>query len=287
MYGTSGVAAIALLAFPWIPLVEAQAQSSTTEPSQSSPTTLTTSITSPSASTSSQSTRVSSSDPRLKPTTSTFTTSSSSLVASANPTGSTVPQTSKQIQQENQDNGLVNSYFAILALLVLFVFLGVWFLHRRRKRAKARSITGRQEALARDLDGWVRRDGTSGTTGNGQNGLVGRYWGHWRSWSDAYTRREEGLNERGEAPPAYSPRAISEEVARQRERREEEDERNLQIPLRTLSREEVPGLKPPEYAESVRRISLESEEGMPASATVSVSPAHPPLPRDGTGPVPR
>ena len=160
----------------------------------------------------------------------------------------------------------------------------MWALHRRKKRAKARRISSRREALARDLDGWTGRDGNS-AGGNGQSGLVGRYWGHWRNWSEGYARREEGLNERGEAPPAYSPRAVPEEGTQPAERRGGEDQHStqLQIPLRTLSREEVPGLKPPEYIEMVRATSPESEEGVARSAGSPRQTYPESLARDGPG----
>ncbi|KAI9694744.1 MAG: hypothetical protein M1822_000360 [Bathelium mastoideum] len=292
---------LALLATPWIPSAIAQAPSSTSDLSKP-PSTFTTSVTNTPTSSPSHPLSTPTSDSRSPSSISTPRSSSSDVptsptlpdfIASSNPNVSPAPQTSKQVQQEDQDNGLVNSYFAILALLILFVFLGVWALHRRKKRVKERHITGRREALARDLDSWARRDGSNGGGGgggNGQSGLVGRYWGHWRNWSDANARREEGLNERGEAPPVYSPRVEteSEHFQPSEGRVEGEAARGLQIPLRTLSREEVPGLKPPEYMETIRSTSPESEEGMVGSATAPPALAHPPpLSRDGNGAVSR
>ena len=295
--------ATAILALRWIPLTRAQVMmtpSSTADLSTPS-STLSTFVSSSPTVSSFPLLRTSNS---IQPSSSTsFTPSSLSspslpyIVASSNPTASTVPESSKQIQQEDQDNGLVNSYFAILALLVLFVFLGLWLLHRRKKQAKARRITDRREALARDLDSWASRDGAGPAAGNGQSGFgFGRYWGHWRSWSDGYTRREEGLDERGEAPPAYSPRVLAEDPQTEartdtdtggRQGEDHSGARSLQIPLRTLSRGEVPGLKPPEYVEMVRSVSPDSENGMPGSATVLPSPAHAPPSRDGNGTIAR
>lgn len=61
-------------------------------------------------------------------------------------------------------------------------------------------------------------------------------------------REEEGLNELGEAPPAYAPPKTREEVERDREAGA-----GLAVPMQTLSREEA-GLKPPDYSETHARV---------------------------------
>ncbi|KAI9693384.1 MAG: hypothetical protein M1820_009313 [Bogoriella megaspora] len=252
IWRTSNYTAIALLALPSIPLIQAQSSS----PSQTSPdsTTSTPTTLSTTTRTSSESSSSSGTDP---PSSSSISTTSTtpSPIGSSNPTILPPPQTSQEIQQDNQDNGLVNSYFAILAILVLLIFLGIWLMHKRKKEAKARRITGRRAALARDMDGWAgsrEREELGG--GNGMMTGFRSRWGHWRNWSDGFAgtgRREEGLNERGEAPPAYSPR-IEEEPRAEAANTEGaveggQSHGRVAIPLRTLSREEVPGLKPPEY----------------------------------------
>lgn len=71
---------------------------------------------------------------------------------------------------------------------------------------------------------------------------------------------DEGLNERGEAPPPYKASGEGETVvARAEEGRGGEgrggqglDGAGVAIPLRTLGREQV-GLKPPDYSEAVAR----------------------------------
>jgi len=91
-------------------------------------------------------------------------------------------------------------------------------------------------ALARDLDGWVNT----------------RRWMHgaWRyNQSAAFVRREEGLNEHGEAPPPYRPKGeatadvgASHDVTT-----------GLTIPLRTLPRDETERSRLPGYEEVAPR----------------------------------
>ena len=96
-----------------------------------------------------------------------------------------------------------------------------------------------QDALARDLDGWVNT----------------RRWMHgaWRhNQTAAFVRREEGLNEHGEAPPPYQPK--SEVTVGQEDAGTAQDSASgLTIPLRTLSRDAIEGSRPPEYEERVNR----------------------------------
>lgn len=78
-----------------------------------------------------------------------------------------------------------------------------------------------QTALARDLEGWP-----------GSRTRAGARWGTTAS------EREEGLNERGEAPPPYAHKMPEEVVLR------EGGERG--VPLRELGER-----KPPDYEEGV------------------------------------
>lgn len=93
-----------------------------------------------------------------------------------------------------------------------------------------------QNALARDMEGWVntRR----------------RFHGAWRSnQARALVRREEGLNEHGEAPPPYEPNddaTVTQGLA-------QDHASGLSIPLRTYSRDQVDAGRPPEYREAVSR----------------------------------
>lgn len=97
------------------------------------------------------------------------------------------PLTSK----EKTDNKLVNLYFLILALGVILAFVSVYFYRRKKKSKGQRALQGGQVALRRDLEagGWrVRELGRW----DGPGGVGGT------------SVREEGLNERGEAPPPYT-----------------------------------------------------------------------------------
>lgn len=131
---------------------------------------------------------------------------------------------------------LVNYYFVFLALILCVAGLGVFLLFRRRRRAMAHvRSNSRENALARDLSAWHGDSTRSG----GQR----RYWqGRWRSTEDV--DREEGLNELGEAPPAYAPPKTREE-----EEREAAAHQELAVPLQALSREGA-GFKPPDYTET-------------------------------------
>jgi hypothetical protein len=76
-------------------------------------------------------------------------------------------------------------YYFILIALALLVFCTILLCHSSRKRRKrTRNHRHSQRALAQDVAGWRERFGRSAE----------RVFG---------IRTEEGLNERGEAPPAY------------------------------------------------------------------------------------
>jgi hypothetical protein len=74
-----------------------------------------------------------------------------------------------------------NYYFLFLAALALLVIGLVWYFHLQRARQRHAQRVSGQHALARDLEGWA---GARRSVGNGR-------------------RREEGLDEDGEAPPPY------------------------------------------------------------------------------------
>jgi len=86
-----------------------------------------------------------------------------------------------------QDRGILNYYFLLLAIFVIFIALVYWSFARRRHKRNVTSRSGQQTALAQDLRTWP-----------GRRMMVGR-WGA----SAGQRRAEEGLDERGEAPPPY------------------------------------------------------------------------------------
>jgi hypothetical protein len=148
---------------------------------------------------------------------------------------------------QTSQTSLVNYYFVFLALILAVGGLGAFFIWRRRRRAMYMMRHSRESALARDLAAFPP------SSGNGERSRWYRH-GRWGRSEENLGAREEGLNELGEAPPAYAPKT-SEERAR-------EEEGGLAVPLQTLSREEA-GLKPPDYTEAnvtaVERRSSASE----------------------------
>ncbi|KAF2276729.1 uncharacterized protein EI97DRAFT_376613 [Westerdykella ornata] len=141
--------------------------------------------------------------------------------------------------EKARKESVFNYYFLILAAFGVLVAVGLWWIRRRRLRRKEEMRLSGQDALARDLDGWV-------TT---------RRWLHgaWRyNQTTTFVRREEGLNEHGEAPPPYQP---SDEVpVTQGDTRSAQAQASgLAIPLRALSREDLDAMRPPKYEEEEPR----------------------------------
>ncbi|KAF2774035.1 hypothetical protein EJ03DRAFT_74801 [Teratosphaeria nubilosa] len=155
----------------------------------------------------------------------------------------------------NTDSGVVNYYFVFLALILAIAGLGAFFIWRRRRRALLMMRAGREDALERDVAGWQGGESRSRWYRQGR-------WGR----SDEGADREEGLNEFGEAPPAYAPATSGERAGGG------ENGQTLAVPMHTLAREGA-GLKPPDYTEAnVRlvedpsRLSGASAAGRPQQA---------------------
>ncbi|MCJ1244602.1 hypothetical protein MMC30_001800 [Trapelia coarctata] len=89
--------------------------------------------------------------------------------------------TGNYAQTDSGTPSFANYYFVLIGLLVILLCLGYFTLRRTRKRA------------------YARRAAASGVP---YQDTEGRYW--WRS-AAVTEPREEGLNERGEAPPPYIP----------------------------------------------------------------------------------
>ncbi|KAK0790302.1 hypothetical protein LTR91_009855 [Friedmanniomyces endolithicus] len=144
------------------------------------------------------------------------------------------------------DHSLVNYYFVFLAIIIAVAALTSFLLYKRRRAAILAGSLNRQTALSRDLTTWHGGDGGDGYAGRSSRG----YWhsGQVRSHEDAGP--EEGLNELGEAPPAYV--APPPKEARCEDGDTAGHERfggdGPAVPLQTLSREDA-GLKPPDYVE--------------------------------------
>lgn len=158
------------------------------------------------------------------------TTSSTTSTANEDINPQLFPDSQTDPNQVRNDN-VFNYYFLFLAAFGVLVAIGLWWIHKRRKQRKEQVRLSGQNALARDLDGWVNT----------------RRWFHgaWRhNQTTAFVRREEGLNERGEAPPPYEPKS---EVAHDNAGSTRDAESGLAIPLRTLSRDGIEHARPPEY----------------------------------------
>jgi hypothetical protein len=158
--------------------------------------------------------------------------------SSATPATSTSSSISNDIlpgstRTEDANQGAFKYYWLILAIFGLFVTLFLWWINRRRIKRKERMRLSARNALAQDMEGWIDT----------------RRWYHgaWRpNQTGTFIRRDEGLNEHGEAPPPYRPKGevtITQDPAT-----------GLSIPLSTLSREHIDAGRPPEYRETANRV---------------------------------
>jgi hypothetical protein len=141
----------------------------------------------------------------------------------------------------DQKSGLLNYYFVFLAFFILILFIGAWFLHKRKQARKARFRNSGQNALARDLGNWTNT----------------RRWMHGNIRTDPATQnRNEGLNELGEAPPPYKAPETAGPPGE-----------GPQIPLRTLSRSSANmPVKPPDYGEVLRASRTVEDDNRPSTA---------------------
>ncbi|KAI9881619.1 MAG: hypothetical protein M1830_000183 [Pleopsidium flavum] len=170
-------------------------------------------------------------------TLSTLTTPKNLTSTSTTPSSTTTTTTTNpnSTPDDLPSNSIVNYYFLLIALSIIIILAVLWSIHRRKKKNSARSRNSGHNALERDLEGWMgtRRWGTGGWRGGGG------------------PRGEEGLDERGEAPPPYvppEPRPTHDGLVGVDERVDGgHSTAGLSIPLRTLSRDER---KPPDYRET-------------------------------------
>lgn len=166
------------------------------------------------------------------------TLSSSTSTKTNDDTPQLFPGATSSNPEEERSESVFNYYFLFLAVFGVLIAVLLWWLHRRRKRRKEQMRLSGQHALARDLDGWINT----------------RRWFHgtWRhNQTAAFVRREEGLNEHGEAPPPYQ--AKSDVTVAHTAGAPHDSISGLSIPLRTLSRDDIENIRPPEYRETVSR----------------------------------
>lgn len=125
-------------------------------------------------------------------------------------------------------NGILNYYFLLLAIFVIAMLTIYWSLARRRRRAAAQLIQMQRSVLSEDVRSWTRHQ----RAGYG-----------FEDEERPRPRVEEGLDEAGEAPPAYV-----------KEPERVHLERPEGVELRGMARlREMVGLqgKPPAYEERV------------------------------------
>lgn len=87
----------------------------------------------------------------------------------------------------SSEHGILNYYFLLLAVVIVIMAVAYWSLARRRRRRINALRNNQQSALARDLETWPGRMRA----------------GRWRHGAAHDACPGEGLDERGEAPPAY------------------------------------------------------------------------------------
>lgn len=121
------------------------------------------------------------------------------------------------------DTGVLNFYFLLLIIVVIMLALAWWTVARQRRKRVSHMRNNQRSILARDLEVWPGR-------------RVGG--GMWR-FNGTEPREQEGLDERGEAPPPYikQPDPVHQTDGPATE-------------LHDLSRSE---LKPPDYDEGSAR----------------------------------
>ena len=102
-----------------------------------------------------------------------------------NPSGFFPSATETPPYSQSGYNGSFNYYFVIIAVVILIIIFTYLVLLRRRRR-----ILNQRRARGENVDD-----------------IEGRRWvgSRWIPIGISETRREEGLNERGEAPPPYLP----------------------------------------------------------------------------------
>lgn len=99
---------------------------------------------------------------------------------------------------EDTSSHIYQYYFVIVAVFVVIVFFLLLYITRRRKRKAELLRNNGQSALARDVQTFADFRTRFGPRRRG-SGLMGMTMGT----TGVHRERQEGLDERGEAPPAY------------------------------------------------------------------------------------
>ena len=167
---------------------------------------------------------------------STVASSSSNSLSSTTQSSSPGPSTTAYQQSSDPASHAFNYYFLIIAAVVIFVSFGVLYMGRRKKRKAALVHTRGQRALARDVEGWRSRFG------------VGRASAYNNTINDADA--EDGLDERGEAPPPYVPGSKPPSIRSEELRRPRASASH--VPAQEMQLRSVGGVaNPPGYHENI------------------------------------
>ena len=118
-------------------------------------------------------------------------TNGDTILTPTSPALTAIPSTTDSADynpEADGDKGILNYYFLLLAVFIIIIIIAYWSIARRRRNRLIRLRDNQQSALARDVETWPGR----------RRGVGAR----WRN-AGADTTVEEGLDERGEAPPPY------------------------------------------------------------------------------------
>ncbi|CAD6440311.1 73064edf-a0e5-4ae9-aa0b-e050d4a978a9 [Sclerotinia trifoliorum] len=130
----------------------------------------------------------------------------STVYVTPDPLPSYTPQNSN-VSPQNPDTGsevedtsshVYNYYFVIVAVFVVIVFFLLLYITRRRKRKAELLRNNGRSALARDVQAFTDFRTRFGPR-RGGSGLMGMTM----ATMGGHSERQEGLDDRGEAPPAY------------------------------------------------------------------------------------
>lgn len=117
-----------------------------------------------------------------------YAASSASASAFALPSSTDSAGYASHNNNRSPETRVLNYYFLLLAVLIIVLAIVWWSLARRRRTRMMHLRDNQQSVLARDLQ----------TRPEGRRGGAGR----WR-FGGVEPRAEEGVDERGEAPPPY------------------------------------------------------------------------------------
>jgi len=134
---------------------------------------------------------------------------------------------------DNSNSGSEAYYFVFIGIFFAIIAGALWTVTQRKRKRNRQSMTYRRGALERDMQNSQFDQlfpNSRRWTGEGRRG-------HNRSRSGLQTSRDEGLNEAGEAPPAYSKNGVGGSP--------QTDGAGIAIPMQTFQ----PGdrSKPPDY----------------------------------------